>query len=78
MGNKTYFVCDAPEKAHMSDGMTPLFSQKFWEIVKGDLTHMVNNFLSKGLMAQGLNDTNICLIPKKDKHIVIGQSVFAM
>ena len=47
--------------------MTALFYQKFWDIVKDDLTHMVNQFLFEGTMAQGLNDTNICLIPKTTK-----------
>ena len=56
-----------PEKAPGPDGMTTLFYQKFWDIVKDDLTCMVNQFLFKGTMAQGLNDTNICLIPKTTK-----------
>ena len=53
-----------PEKAPGPDGMTALFYQKFWDIVKDDLTLMVNKFLFEGTMAKGLNDTNICLIPK--------------
>ena len=56
-----------PEKAPGPDGMTALFYQKFWDIVKDDLTRMVNQFLFEGTMAQGLNDTNICLIPKTTK-----------
>ncbi|WZZ59796.1 hypothetical protein YC2023_059903 [Brassica napus] len=47
--------------------MTTLFYQKFWDIVEDDLTRMVNQFLFEGTMAHGLNDTNICLIPKKTK-----------
>ena len=46
-----------PEKAPEPDGMTALFYQKFWDIVKEDLTRMVNQFLFDGTMAQGLNDT---------------------
>ncbi|WZZ78223.1 hypothetical protein YC2023_098795 [Brassica napus] len=53
-----------PEKAPGPDGMTALFYQKFWDIVKEDLTLMVNKFLFEGTVATGLNDTNICLIPK--------------
>ncbi|XP_013628140.1 PREDICTED: uncharacterized protein LOC106334401 [Brassica oleracea var. oleracea] len=56
-----------PEKAPGPDGVTALFYQKFWNIVKEDLTRMVNQFLFEGTMAQGLNDTNICLIPKTTK-----------
>jgi len=56
-----------PEKASGPDGMTALFYQKFWDIVKEDLTRMVNQFLFKGTIAHELNDTNICLIPKTTK-----------
>ena len=56
-----------PEKASGPDGMTALFYQKFWDIVKDDLTRMVNQILFEGTMTQGLNDTNICLIPKTTK-----------
>ncbi|XP_048611432.1 uncharacterized protein LOC125585793 [Brassica napus] len=56
-----------PEKAPGPDGMTALFYQKFWDIVKDDLTLMVNNFLIEGTVVNGLNDTNICLIPKTAK-----------
>ena len=47
--------------------MTALFYQNFWDIIKEDLTRMINQFLFEGTMAQGLNDTNICLIPKTTK-----------
>ena len=56
-----------PEKAPGPYGMTALFYQKFWDIVKDDLTHMVNKFLFEGTVATALNDTNICLIPKTTK-----------
>ena len=56
-----------PEKASGPDGFTALFYQNFWDIVKEDLTRMVNEFLFDGTMANGLNDANICLIPKKEK-----------
>ena len=56
-----------PEKTPGPDGMTALFYQKFWVIVKDVLTRMVNQFLFEGSMAQGLNDTNICLVPNKTR-----------
>ncbi|XP_033131796.1 uncharacterized protein LOC117126793 [Brassica rapa] len=62
-----------PEKAPGPDGMTALFYQKFWDIVKEDLTLMVNNFLFEGVVAKGLNDTNICLIPKVMKPNAMAQ-----
>ncbi|XP_048605708.1 uncharacterized protein LOC106424118 [Brassica napus] len=62
-----------PEKAPGPDGMTALFYQKFWDIVKEDLTLMVNQFLFEGTMASGLNDTNICLIPKIQKPNAMAQ-----
>ena len=56
-----------PDKAPGPDGMTALFYQKFWDIVKEDMTLMVNKFLFDGTVVNGLNDTNICLIPKTNK-----------
>ena len=56
-----------PEKALGRDGMTTLFYHKLWDIIKEDLTHMVNQFLFDGSMASGLNNTNICHIPKITK-----------
>ncbi|XP_013614584.1 PREDICTED: uncharacterized protein LOC106320769 [Brassica oleracea var. oleracea] len=53
-----------PENALRPDGMTTLFYQKFWDIVKEDLTRMVNQFLFERTMAQGLNDT----IPANDRQ----------
>ena len=56
-----------PDKTLGPDGMTALFYQKFWEIVKEDLTLMANKFLFERTVANGLNDTNTCLIPKTTK-----------
>ena len=56
-----------PEKTPGPDGMTALFYKKFWDIVKEDLTLILNKFLFEGTVANGLNDTNICLIPKTTK-----------
>ena len=56
-----------PEKAPGSDGMTALFFQHSWHIIKEDLVVMVNNFLVSGVMDPRLNTLNICMIPKMER-----------
>ena len=56
-----------PEKAPGPDGMTALFFQHSWHIIKNDLLEMVNSFLISGKLDTRLNITNICLIPKKER-----------
>ncbi|XP_010506884.1 PREDICTED: uncharacterized protein LOC104783422 [Camelina sativa] len=56
-----------PDKAPGPDGMTALFYQKAWQIVKGDLVSLVNGFFEEGVFDRGLNTTHICLIPKVAK-----------
>ena len=56
-----------PEKARGPDGMTALFFQHSWHIIKNDLLEMVNNFLVSGEMDTHLNITNICMIPKTER-----------
>ncbi|CAA7051622.1 unnamed protein product [Microthlaspi erraticum] len=56
-----------PEKAPGPDGMTALFFQRSWHIVKQDVLSMVNNFLTTGTLDERLNMTHICLIPKKGR-----------
>ena len=58
-----------PEKAPGPDGMTALFFQHAWHIIKDDLVAMVNNFLVTGEMDSRLNVTNICMIPKTERPI---------
>ena len=53
-----------PEKGLGPDGMTALFYQQSWSIIKEDVVNMVNNFLISGVFDDKLNMTNICLIPK--------------
>ena len=58
-----------PEKAPGPDGMTALFYQQSWSIIKEDVVNMVNNFLTSGVFEDKLNMTNICLIPKTVRPI---------
>ena len=53
-----------PEKALGPDGMTALFYQQSWSIIKKDVVDMVNSFLTTRRFYGRLNVTNICLIPK--------------
>lgn len=53
-----------PEKASGPDGMTVLFYQQSWSVIKHDVVHMVNEFLGSGVFDDRINQTNICLIPK--------------
>ncbi|XP_023634340.1 uncharacterized protein LOC111829476 [Capsella rubella] len=56
-----------PEKAPGPDGMTALFYQKSWEIIKDDLVLLVNSFFQNDSFDNRLNTTNICLIPKTER-----------
>ena len=53
-----------PTKSPGPDGMSPIFFQKYWDVVGPQVVHYVLNTLNSGIMPEGLNDTYICLIPK--------------
>ncbi|XP_074352931.1 uncharacterized protein LOC141692091 [Apium graveolens] len=61
-----------PDKAPGPDGMTPAFFQKHWHIGGEDVYKMVKHFFVTGDLIDGLNDTNIILIPKKKNLTVVG------
>ena len=54
----------APLKAPGPDGMPPLFFQNYWDLVKGDITTTVLNYLNSGSLPSSLNHTFVTLIPK--------------
>ena len=44
--------------------MSPIFYQKYWDLVGTDIINCVLNVLNVGIFPSGLNETYICLIPK--------------
>ncbi|XP_019180182.1 PREDICTED: uncharacterized protein LOC109175373 [Ipomoea nil] len=54
-----------PDKAPGLDGMNPGFYQHFWGVVGPEVTEFVLNCLNTGVFPEGLNDSNVVLIPKK-------------
>ena len=53
-----------PTKSLGPDGMSPIFFQKYWDVVGPQVIQSVMNILRTGTMPNGLNETYICLIPK--------------
>ena len=47
----------APLKAPGLDGMPPLIFQNYWDLVKGDITTTVLNYLNSGWLPLTLNHT---------------------
>lgn len=56
-----------PTKAQGPDGMPPLFSQKYWDIVDPCILGCVLQVLNIGTMPLHANETYICLVPKTKK-----------
>ena len=44
--------------------MSPIFYQKYWDLVGIYVINCVLNVLNVGILPSGLNETYICLIPK--------------
>lgn len=55
-----------PETALGPDGIPPLFLQKMWTMTQADIVDLIKNIFNSNQIPQGLNDTVISLIPKKD------------
>lgn len=62
-----------PDKSPDPDGMTPAFFQKHWSILGTDIVLMVRKFFEDGSIGNGLNDTNVVLIPKNKHPTKIGE-----
>ena len=53
-----------PTQASGPDGMSTIFYQKYWKIVRADVTKMVLNMLNSNMYIADINKTNIALVPK--------------
>ena len=54
-----------PSKSLGPNGMSPFFFQKYWHIVRHDVSEVVISVLQSGHMLHKMNYTHIVLIPKK-------------
>lgn len=55
------------------DGFTATFYQKYWSIVRPDVTGMIRHFFINGYLLQQINHTSIALIPKVNSPEQISQ-----
>ena len=55
-----------PTKAPSPNDVSPIFFEKYWDVVGQSVLSYVNKILNIGVMPKGLNETYICLIPKVD------------
>ena len=53
-----------PTKAPGPDSMSPIFYQKYWDIVGSSVQNCVLQAVNTGIMPRVINDTYICMIPK--------------
>ena len=56
----------------MSNGYNFCFIKSFWELVKEDITKVLVQFHSNGLLPKGTNATFLALIPKTDSPQCLG------
>ena len=55
------------------DGFTAEFLEFFWTTLKDDIMNMVSDFFDSRIINASLNETYICLIPKKlDARMIFG------
>lgn len=55
------------------DGYNFKFFKKFWDLLKSDVYKLVSEFQANGKLARGYNSSFICLIPKRENPVQIGE-----
>lgn len=65
---RAVFDC-GKDKSPSPDGFSLAVLQRNWEVVKGDLFRVMEEFYSNGVINKATNETYICLIPKKTNSI---------
>lgn len=63
---KALFSMD-PNKSPGLDGMSPGFYQHFWDLISTDTVQYCDQFVKDGILPDGINRTQLILIPKKYK-----------
>jgi hypothetical protein len=61
-----------PDKSPGPDGFNPTFFQQFWDLCGDDIFVAAKDWLDRGYFPSSLNETNICLIPKRDNPSSMG------
>jgi hypothetical protein len=56
-----------PLKAPGPDGFPACFFQHNWEVLNKEVIAVVKDFFETGVMPQGINETMIVLLPKKEE-----------
>ena len=69
-------VWDALKQMHLTkspapDSMSPIFYQKYWDIIGPSVSNCILQTLNTGIMPRGINDTYICMIPKTKNPLKI-------
>ena len=60
-----------PNKSPGVDGMSPLFFQTYWNIIKVDIVNAITRFFHTGNLLRIINETIISLIPNVDNPVML-------